>query len=620
VVIVPCPRIGGDGLVHCGTVVRPDASQRARDLLVRFHPLATPLRALLDMAAWALASWFAIYIRLDFNVSETYRRGYLRTVVIAAIVQALVGFTTGLYRRRWLYGSFDEMRALLATAILTTAILFGLNWYVLDRIVPASTILVGGAIGLMLMVGIRFWWRLLVERLKRPSADASERMLVYGAGEGGLQAITAMMRNPASPYLPVGILDDEPSRQRLSIMGVPSMGGRDRLADAARRTNATSMLIAVPTASSEVVRELVDLADGVGLNVKILPPVDELFSGPVTVGDIREVSDEDLLGRHRIETDVESIAQYLTGRRVLVTGAGGSIGSELCRQIYRFGPSELIMLDRDESALHQVELSIHGRALLDSDETVLVDIRDAAALEDVFARRRPEVVFHAAALKHLPMLERFPLEGFKSNVLGTLNVLRASRSVGVSVFVNISTDKAANPTSVLGYSKRIAERLTAHEGETGSGEYLSVRFGNVLGSRGSVLTSFHEQIARGGPVTVTHPDVTRYFMTIPEAVQLVIQAGAIGRRGEVLVLDMGEPVRIHDLAKQLITRSGKNVSIVFTGLREGEKLHEELFSTGDLDHRPRHPLISHARVQPLDPATLPPTEASVAELFAEGVR
>jgi FlaA1/EpsC-like NDP-sugar epimerase len=588
--------------------------------MVRFHPLATPVRAALDISAWALASWFAIYFRLQFDVTETYKRGYLWTVLIAAVVQAVVGFATGLYRRRWLYGSFDEMRALLATAVITTVIMFGLNWFVLDRIVPASTSLVGGAIGLMLMIGIRFCWRLVVERLKRPSAAVAERMLVYGAGEGGLQAITAMMRNPASPYLPVGILDDDPSKQRLSIMGVPSMGGRERLADAARRTNATSMLIAVPAASSEIVRELVDLADAAGLSVKILPPVDELFSGPVTVGDIRVVSDVDLLGRHRIETDVESIAEYLTGRRVLVTGAGGSIGSELCRQIYRFGPAELIMLDRDESALHQVELSIHGRALLDSDETVLVDIRDSAALDEIFRRRRPEVVFHAAALKHLPMLERFPVEGYKSNVLGTLNVLRSASTVGVAVFVNISTDKAANPTSVLGYSKRIAERLTAHEGEIGSGEYLSVRFGNVLGSRGSVLTSFHEQIARGGPVTVTDREVTRYFMTIPEAVQLVIQAGAIGRRGEVLVLDMGEPVRIYDLAKQLIARSGKQVPIVFTGLRSGEKLHEELFSTGDLDVRPRHPLISHARVDSLDPDLLPSCAVDSSELFADGVR
>ncbi len=255
-----------------------------------------------------------------------------------------------------------------------------------------------------------------------------------------------------------------------------------------------------------------------------------------------------MLGRNQLDTDIDSIAEYLTGRRVLVTGAGGSIGSELCRQIHRFEPAELMMLDRDESALHSVQLSIHGRALLDSDDVILCDIRDLDAVRTVFAQRRPDVVFHAAALKHLPMLEQYPAEAVKTNILGTRNVLDAADLVAVGRFVNISTDKAANPSSVLGYSKRIAERITADRARGAEGAYLSVRFGNVLGSRGSVLTSFANQIAHGGPLTVTHPDVTRYFMTIEEACQLVIQAAAIGGPGEALVLDMGQPIKIHDVA------------------------------------------------------------------------
>ena len=347
------------------------------------------------------------------------------------------------------------------------------------------------------------------------------------------------------------------------------------------------------------------LADEVGLTVKVLPSVEELIDGNVGPYDIRDLTDEDLLGRRQLDTDIESIAGYISGRRVLVTGAGGSIGSELCRQLTRLGPSELIMLDRDESALHAVEMSIHGRSLLDTDETVLADIRDVSTLRDIFERRRPDVVFHAAALKHLPLLERFPDEAFKTNVLGTWNVLDAARSVDVTAFVNISSDKAANPTSVLGYSKRVAERLTADIGaDPSSGRYLSVRFGNVLGSRGSVLGIFHSQIARGGPITVTDPGATRYFMTIPEAVQLVIQAGAIGESGEVLILDMGEPVSIYDLARRLVQRSGKDVPIEFTGLRPGEKLHEELLGDDESDERPRHHLISHAKVPQLDPAQL----------------
>ena len=258
-----------------------------------------------------------------------------------------------------------------------------------------------------------------------------------------------------------------------------------------------------------------------------------------------------------------------------MTGAGGSIGSKLCRQLARFNPAELIMLDRDESALHELQLSIHGRALLDTPQTVLADLRDAATINHIFESRRPEVVFHAAALKHLPLLERYPLEAYQTNVIGTATLLQAAKNVNVQVFVNISTDKAANPISILGYSKRIAERLTAYFGaNTPDGKYISVRFGNVLGSRGSVLMSFRDQIEKGGPVTVTHLCVTRYFMTISEAVQLVFQAGAIGSSGEVLVLDMGEPVSIYDVAMQLVRNSQKSVSIEIVGLRSGEKVHE----------------------------------------------
>ncbi|MGH3489490.1 MAG: UDP-N-acetylglucosamine 4,6-dehydratase family protein, partial [Actinopolymorphaceae bacterium] len=319
----------------------------------------------------------------------------------------------------------------------------------------------------------------------------------------------------------------------------------------------------------------------------------------ISIRDVRNIDVIDLLGRHQVDTDIQAIAGYLEGKRVLVTGAGGSIGAELCRQITRFDPAELMMLDRDESALHAVQLSIGGRALLDTADVILADIRDRDRVLAIFTERRPDVVFHAAALKHLPMLEQYPDEGYKTNVLGTIHVLEAAAKAGVERFVNISTDKAADATSVLGRSKRLAERLTAEFAASAPGSFLSVRFGNVLGSRGSVLTSFAKQVADGGPVTVTHPEVTRYFMTIPEAVQLVVQAAAIGRGGEVLVLDMGEPVRIVDVARQLIDMADDDVEIVFTGMRPGEKLHEQLLGTGERDERPFHPLISHVEVPPL---------------------
>ena len=315
--------------------------------------------------------------------------------------------------------------------------------------------------------------------------------------------------------------------------------------------------MAITEASADLIKEVSALVEGAGLRFLILPPVMEMVGGRVRLSDIREVDLADILGRHQIETDLAEIASYVTNRVVLVTGAGGSIGSELARQVHRFGPAELVLLDRDESALHAVQLSIYGKGLLDTPDMVLADIRDESALEAVFDPHRPEVVLHAAALKHLPMLEQYPEEGWKTNVLGTLNVLRAAEKYGCSHFVNISTDKAAAPTSVLGQTKRLAERLTSWFAHDSGKTYLSVRFGNVLGSRGSMLHTFTNQIAAGGPVTVTHPEVTRFFMTIPEACELTIQAAAIGQPGEVLVLDMGEPIRILDVAQRLVAQSGR---------------------------------------------------------------
>jgi len=414
-----------------------------------------------------------------------------------------------------------------------------------------------------------------------------------------MQTITAMLRNPRSPYLPVAILDDDPAKRNLRIMGLRVIGGRSVLATAATQHDADTVVIAIPGASSELLRELCDEATAADLQILVLPPITELFGGAIGVGDIRPLTDADLLGRHVIDTDVPAIAGYLTGRRVLVTGAGGSIGSELCHQLVRFAPAELVMLDRDESALHGLQLRLEGRAMLDDRNLVVADVRDADRMQQVFSEHRPEVVFHAAALKHLPLLEMHPGEAVKTNVWGTQHVLHAASRAGVDRFVNISTDKAADPISVLGYSKRIAEKLTAGTAGSSNGTYLSVRFGNVLGSRGSVLTAFHAQIEAGGPVTVTDAEVTRYFMTVQEAVQLVIQAGAVGRDGEALVLDMGEPVRIADVARRLAAEAPRPVEIVYTGLRPGEKLHEVLLGADEADDRPAHPLISHVPVPPL---------------------
>lgn len=593
------------------------AMRRGLDVTVRLlSPFTSVLRCVFDVVAWSVAAIVATFLRFGLTLDDDARSGLIRVLPVVIILQLLTGYSIGLYRRRWRYGSHDEVGALVLTAVATTTGLYALNeFYFADRPVPQSVVLVAGAIGLLLMAGVRYCWRLVLEWGRRPDPQVAEKLLVFGAGEGGTQIITALMRSRTSAFLPVGILDDDHARQRLIIRGVPVLGSRQDIAAVARRTGARVLLVAVPSADSKTLSEVSDLAIAAGLTVKVLPPVSEMF-GTVDVGDIRDITEEDLLGRRQIDTDLDAIAGYVSGRRVMVTGAGGSIGSELCRQLHRYAPAELIMLDRDESALHGVQMSIHGRALLDTPETVLADIRDVERIEEVFSQRRPHVVFHAAALKHLPLLERYPGEAYKSNVVGSLNVLEAAQRHGVDIFVNISTDKAAAPTSVLGYSKRIAERLTTHiANHTESGTYLSVRFGNVLGSRGSVLGTFRDQIAHGGPVTVTDFGVTRFFMTVSEAVQLVIQAGAIGESGEVLVLDMGEPVRIYDVARRLVAQSKRRVEIVELGLRPGEKLHEDLLAPGEVDRRPRHPLISQVAVPPLDPALLTDPMLVTAEPF-----
>ncbi len=561
------------------------------------------IQAAADVVAWWLGLYLATVLRFEFQTTQWGQFTFWDVLIAAgcaAVCQVLAGTFSGLYRGRYRYGSFDEIAHLVRAVLVAIVALAVVNRLLPDQLVPTSVPFIGGLAALLVMTGVRYTWRLLLERSLRPKADQAGRVVVFGAGEGGVQVITAMLRNPDSPLVPVALLDDDASKRNLRIMGVPVAGTRDDLERVAQGLDAGTLLIAIPSATAELLRELTDLALAAGLDVQVLPPISELFGAPIGLGDIRPITEADLLGRHEIDTDLDAIAGYLTNRRVLVTGAGGSIGSELCRQIARFGPDQLVMLDRDESALHGVQLMIEGKALLDDPNIVVADIRDLDRLHEVFARHRPEVVFHAAALKHLPLLEQHPTEALKTNVYGTDNVLTAAVTSGVERFVNISTDKAADPCSVLGFSKRIAERLTADvANREEQGTYLSVRFGNVLGSRGSVLTAFRAQVDGGGPITVTDPQVTRYFMTVEEAVQLVIQAGAVGSDGEALVLDMGDPVRIDDVARRLAAQADRPIDIVYTGLRRGEKLHEQLLGADETDRRPAHHLISHVSVPPL---------------------
>lgn len=572
--------------------------------MINLVPRLRRHRALLvtvfDAAAWVLGFVIFAWLRLD---QDTMSIPWAELVVAAlgtAAAYTVVAWVTQLHRGRASTASLEEMVLLgvvvLGVGAVSTVTNMVFTW--IPRSIPAGATL----LTLVLSAWGRAAWRRARERSDESLVSrGGSKVVIVGGGDAGRELIASMLRDPAREWEPVAILDDDPAKSRRRVRGIPVMGTTDTLAHVVAATGADSVVIAIPSADAATIDRIRHAALEAEVGVKVLPSTTQLLTDHVGIRDIRDVNLTDVLGRNQLDTDIDAIAGYLTGRRVLVTGAGGSIGSELCRQIHRFAPSELMMLDRDESGLHAVQLSIAGRAMLDSSDVILCDIRDVQAVDAVFAHRRPEVVFHAAALKHLPMLEQYPVEAVKTNVVGTHVLLEAADRHGVGHFINISTDKAANPCSVLGYSKRVAEGMTAARSRTADGCYLSVRFGNVLGSRGSVLTAFAKQIAAGGPVTVTHPDVTRYFMTIEEACQLVIQAAAIGRDGEALVLDMGQPVRIIDVAKQLMDQSGRRVRIDFTGLREGEKLHEELFGDGEPhDVRPVHPQVSHVPVPPID--------------------
>ncbi|MEU5852291.1 polysaccharide biosynthesis protein [Saccharopolyspora shandongensis] len=546
------------------------------------------------------ATWF----RYEFEMTEPEWVGLALLAPLAFAGQLAIGTGLQMYRGRYWVGSVDEAAHMAWAVLLVGVVIIAADLAMPEPLVPRSVPMSATLMALFLSWIVRLAIRRYRERSTRPDGSSSQRVIVLGAGVSGQQLVRSMLSDPRSGYLPIALLDDDPAKRRLRIEGVPVRGTRKHIAAVAVGTGATQLVIAVRNADATALREVSRAATDSGLAVKILPPLSQIVSPWVDVSNLRNVDITDLLGRRQIDTDVPSIAGFLSGKRVLVTGAGGSIGSELCQQIHQFRPAELFMVDRDESALHAVQLSLSGRALLDSHDVILADIRDRDAIRRIFDKYRPDVVFHVAALKHLPMLERYPSEAWKTNVLGTAHVLNAARSAGVERFVNISTDKAANPTSILGCSKRVGERLTAHVATETEGTFLSVRFGNVLASRGSVITTFTEQIGNGGPITITHPDVTRFFMTIPEAVQLVIQAAAIGRPGEALVLDMGAPVRITDVARQLMSMAGRPTPIVYTGLRPGEKLHEELFGPGEFDERPLHPAISHVAVPPLEATQL----------------
>jgi FlaA1/EpsC-like NDP-sugar epimerase len=571
--------------------------------LDRLRPWRQGLVLLADLALVAFSWNFTYVFRLGFERWLSARPDYDGWVLAGVLAVYAAAFALArVPRAAWRYASFPEVQRLTwacAAAGLVCAV--GVLMAQLSA-VPRAVLALHPVITLMALTLARILVRMAHERARaRRSSVGGEakRALVLGAGEAGRLLIAGIQHHG---WTVLGLLDDDRRKQGLRVAGVPVWGPLSLLGDAARLAEVTHLILAMPSAAGSVRRRVLDLAAQTGLPVLTVPSADELRDGRSRIDRVRDIEPEDVLGREPVQLDESAVAGLISSRTVLVTGAGGSIGSELCRQIARFGPARLVLLELSEYALYAIEQELSERYPHLPLERLIGDVKDLPFLRGCFGRHRPHLVFHAAAYKHVPLMEGDNAWlALRNNTLGTHHAALAAADAGVERFVLISTDKAVNPTNVMGASKRAAEMVVSHLAATRPGtRFMAVRFGNVLGSSGSVIPKFKEQIARGGPITVTHPEITRYFMTIPEASQLVLQASALAESGQVFVLDMGEPIRIADLARELIHLSGHTeaeIPVVFTGLRPGEKLYEELLADADTTLPTAHPRLRIAALR-----------------------
>lgn len=559
-----------------------------------------------DLLIINFSVWLSFFIRFEGRIPISYKNQWLYFAVLINTLRIISFYFFGLYNSLWGYSSLPEMFQIIKAVTVSSLLIVFVDRVILIPTIPLSIHFISLMINIFLIGGSRFAIRLRQEILSSIDNRKKKRrrVLVIGAGQAGALIIREMQQQP-TPYLPVAILDDNYRKLKHYLHGVPVVGEVAALADAVKEYDIDEILVAIPSASKERLREVVAIAQESGLPVRIIPGLLATSDERITLDKVREVQIEDLLGRKPVKLQLEEIAGYLKGERVLVTGAGGSIGSELCRQVARFEPECLLLLGRGENSIYEIDRELEESFPSVHKTPIIADIRDKERLAQIFREYRPTVVFHAAAHKHVLLMESVPDEAVKNNVFGTRNVAELSDRYGVKRFVMISTDKAVNPTSVMGATKRVAEmliQLLARESKT---KFCAVRFGNVLGSRGSVIPLFQHQIAKGGPVTVTDPEMVRFFMTIPEAVSLVIQAGAMGEYGEIFILDMGEPVRIIDLARDLIRLSGfepeKDIEIQICGIRPGEKLYEEILTSEEGTNATRHERIFVSKPNDLNP-------------------
>ncbi|WP_207751298.1 polysaccharide biosynthesis protein [Anaeromonas frigoriresistens] len=528
-----------------------------------------------------MAFLVSFYLRFDTSVPQNILQLYIDNIIAITLIKILIFSLFGIYNSLWRYASIDELvQVISAVIVANTAVLSYL--YIRQIHFPRSIYLLVTILDIMYVGGVRFSYR-FIRKIKNDlfnSRGKRKRIMVIGAGDAGALVIKEYKNHKELNSDPVVLIDDDRSKEGRKINGVPVKGQRYDIRSQVIKNNIDEIVIAIPSASKSEIKEVLEECKKTHCKVKTLPGMFELIDGKISIKQLREVEIEDLLGRDEVTLDTQEINNYIKGKIVLITGGGGSIGSELCRQIAKFAPKELIILDIYENNVYDLQNELKRKYKDINLKAIIASVRDEQKINSIMNRFKPNVVFHAAAHKHVPLMEDNPHEAVKNNVFGTFNVAKASDKYGIDKFVLISTDKAVNPTNIMGATKRLCEMIVQSIDKVSDTEFAAVRFGNVLGSNGSVIPLFKNQIAEGGPVTVTHKDVIRYFMTIPEASQLVLQAGAMARGGEVFVLDMGEPVRILDLARDLIILSGlepeKDIPIEIVGLRPGEKLYEEL--------------------------------------------
>lgn len=591
---------------------------------------------LLDLTALSGAYVVAYLLRFEGAIPPTYQDRLLDTLPYVVLLQYLAMALAGTPRYSWRYVGLREATRIFGALAAGTGVLvaFRMLSVPLARVSPAavrfqmpySTLLLLLLLGSTGIVGLRVLRRLIAEqagkRVHVGPAHALTRTVLVGAGQAGVLVVREAEARADLGILPVGFVDDDPLKVGTMLHGVPVLGTTERIRDICKKVGANQVLITIARASGKDVRRIVERCEDADLPVKIIPPIHEIVGGKINLSLVRDVAIEDLLRREPVRLDEAAIADEIRGRVVLVTGAGGSIGSELCRQVARYAPERLLLVERAENALFEIHREL-GAAFPDvTCVPVIGDVCDVVRMSQVLGEHRPALVFHAAAHKHVPMMEWNPGEAVKNNVVGTYTVAKLADRFEVETFVLISTDKAVNPTSIMGATKRLAEMCTQALAQRSRTRFLAVRFGNVLGSAGSVVPIFREQIARGGPVTVTHPEMKRYFMTIPEASQLVLQAATMGKGGEIFILDMGEPVKIVDLARDLITLSGlhpgEDIEIQFTGIRPGEKLFEELSVAEEKADKTAHPKIFIGRLKARDLGDLDGRLAGLADLANQG--